>query len=248
MSEKSGEEIRSEMARLAAERDWYQPVTVDGVEAPVRDPKTRGSAVHGEGKWKNFIEPLLPTRERPRMFFLEVGSNAGLHLLRAAEAGFGEVMGIEPDQGWYQQARFVLAHHARSASETYGRIRCRHGRIGSLPQGGDARLAVRAGGPEISLAEIPDLDVTLLANVLYWMDSAEAREFVSSLARQCRYAIVVSVDVEADTPGPISLDEIRGCFSRDWREEKLLQAEEFDDDPVPRPIFSALFSSRRLTS
>ncbi|MDG2305273.1 MAG: hypothetical protein P8R42_11580 [Candidatus Binatia bacterium] len=244
MTDPSKEEIERALAQLATERDWYQPITVEGVPAPVQDPSTRRSSVHGEGKWTNFIEPLLPERERRRKFFLEVGSNAGLHLLRAAEAGFGGVLGIEADAGWYRQAEYVLGHHARSEPETYARIECRHARIGSHQEVDDQRLRVQSGGPKISLGELPRPDVTLLANVLYWMDSGEAREFVSELALHCQHAIVVSVDVEADTPGPLSLAEVRDCFAREWMEEKYLRARGIEDDPVPRPIFSVLFASR----
>ena len=72
---------------------WYQ--NVEGVDGAVfKDPRRANSIFWGEGKWKNFILPLLPLERRT---FVEIGCSAGLFLKLAMDAGFTNVIGIDAD-------------------------------------------------------------------------------------------------------------------------------------------------------
>jgi len=73
-------------------RRWYQNIEIEGLEVTYEDPKRKDSKFWNEGKWRNFIEPLLPPE---RETFIEIGCNAGLFLKLATDAGFKRVIGIE---------------------------------------------------------------------------------------------------------------------------------------------------------
>lgn len=49
-----------------------------------------------EGKWNNFIKPLLPD-DCSEMTFMEIGEDVGLYLEMAEDEGFKNVIGIEKD-------------------------------------------------------------------------------------------------------------------------------------------------------
>ena len=64
----------------------HQNVVIDGVDLGA--PARKGSKFTNEGKWDNFIKPLLPDGE----VFIEYGSNAGMFLKLAQ---YRQVIGLE---------------------------------------------------------------------------------------------------------------------------------------------------------
>src|SRR3990167_2741123 len=67
----------------------HQNIIIDGYDNG--DTSTRRfSKFYNEGKWNNFIKPLLPKGE----VFVEFGSNAGLFLKLATELGY-KAIGLE---------------------------------------------------------------------------------------------------------------------------------------------------------
>lgn len=74
-----------------------------GGEMTERDKQEVGSRFWNEGKWNNFVKPLLP-KDCKEMTFVDVGCNRGLFLKLAKEHGFERVIGVEPDMGAYENA------------------------------------------------------------------------------------------------------------------------------------------------
>ena len=101
-------ELREVIENLAP---WYQPINFGlGVRATAIDKNnskiTNASLDRGLKKWRRFIRPNIPfDLENKRV--LEVGCNAGIFLVECAREGAREVVGIEKDEHYYQQAKFV---------------------------------------------------------------------------------------------------------------------------------------------
>ncbi len=70
----------------------HQNIILNGKDLGDADYR-KHSKFYNEGKWDNFIKPLLPKGE----VFVEFGSNAGLYLKLATENGFSKVTGYERD-------------------------------------------------------------------------------------------------------------------------------------------------------
>ena len=51
---------------------FYQNITGEKGEKK----KLKNSAFFNQGKWKNFIDPMLPTDHRKDMTFVDIGCNA----------------------------------------------------------------------------------------------------------------------------------------------------------------------------
>lgn len=219
---------------------WYQSVELDGVASPV-DAGVAESRFYNRGKWRNFVAPLLPPVDGA---FGELGSNAGLFLLCAAEAGYGQVIGIEPDAEWFGQGQFVLDHARGRDLDLYGRIQLLQRRIGEPGHGANSTCRLHGACPELDLASLPDLQVMLLSNVLYWIEREACQRFIDALARKARYALVVSVEAATEAGGPASLAQVRAAFAEHWEERDLVADVDQTGDTAPRRMFSVLFESR----
>ena len=124
---------------------YHQNIEMGGVAVPAEFTSRKGSAFFNEGKWENFIKPMLPDDPTDRTF-VEIGCNVGLYLTLASEYGFRNVMGVEAKQANYRMA-----------------IRYRN----SL--GLDYKVLHRTVGENFSFDEMPVADVVLLANVHYYI-------------------------------------------------------------------------------
>ena len=237
------EGIEEKLRELEGRRQWYQLVEIDGVRSPVHETWVE-SRFYNRGKWDNFIAPLLPPA---RGAFAELGANAGLFLLYAADRGYERVIGIEGDDTWFEQARFVIDHYRSRAPESYGRIEIHHARVGDPGRGANLSCNMRSTCGELDLDALPRLELMLMANVLYWIDELACAEFIDRLADKCRYALVVSVESWSLSGGPGTIADVREEFSSRWIERGCVPGLDAASDPAARNMFSVLFEGRSHT-
>jgi len=81
----------------------HQNIILNGEDLGDADYR-KYSKFYNEGKWNNFIKPLLPKGDS----FVELGSNAGLFLRLASENGFSKVKGFERDENDCKIAKLYL--------------------------------------------------------------------------------------------------------------------------------------------
>ena len=244
MSDESGT-VAERVEELRQRRYWYQSVPVDGVLTPSLSGWAE-SRFYNRGKWDNFIAPLLP-RDASGLSLVELGCNAGLLLLFAAEHGFSRVTGVEGDDEWFRQARFVLDHYATRDPDTYGRIDLVHARIGPQGFGSNASCNIRSSAPELDPATLAGADFVIAANVLYWIEHNTALRFIDALAAMTRHCLVVSIEATSQMGGPCSASEVRAAFESSWTETAAVdRIEPSPDEPAARPMFSILFTSKRF--
>lgn len=201
-------------------RKWYQ--NVEGVDAVFEDPKRKESKFWGEGKWNNFIKPLLASvYHKDRGTFIEIGCNAGLFLKMSADVGFRGVIGVDSSIQGLKQARIF-----RDANK------------------GAYTLMHRQVGVDFDLRELPVADVVLLSNMHYYLPIPVFSHLVDELRNRVRYCIVVGARAKSkrgnalhflDAPG------VRGYF-RDWKELTVIKRLKEKNDPAPREqMYSVLF-------
>lgn len=199
---------------------WYQ--NVEGVkDAVFKDPGRKDSRFWGEGKWKTFIEPLLPAERRT---FIEIGCNAGLFLKLAMDEGYTDVIGVEACPQRMRQAR----QYRESNKYSY-------------------RLVHQEVGTDFELDQLPLADVTLMANVHYHLPVAVFSDLVDCLRSRTLYCLLVSARTGRRKGNARHyLESVRGYF-RDWQEVEVVgdwQGEEGldKDDPAPREqMYGVLF-------
>jgi hypothetical protein len=227
---------------LEALGSWYQAIEIDGLGTTPVASGAEHSRFYNLGKWRHFIAPLLPAG---RDAFCELGSNASLFLLCAAEAGFRRVIGVEPDAEWLGQGRFVLDHYAARDPELYGGIDLIEARVGEPGHGVNDSCQLQGACGELDLDALPALDVMLLSNVLYWIEHDACLAFIEQLAGKARHAIVVSIEQATERGGPAALADVRAAFASAWIERAVVADVARAGDPSPRRMFSLLFESRR---
>lgn len=200
-------------------RKWYQ--NVDGVkDAVFKDPGRKESKFWGEGKWNNFIKPLLPQRRRT---FIEIGCNAGLFLKMATDAGFRDVIGIEPSKSAMGQAKDF-----RDANK------------------GTYKLIQQKVGVNFALDELPLADVVLLANVHYYIPLSDFMYLVDRLKSRTVYCIIVSAKAGRRSGAALHyLEAVRKYF---WGWEEIMAIGDWQGtgaekgDPAPRKqMYGVLF-------
>lgn len=214
--------------------DWNEWGTWDTVEEkPVRlyqnigadflceNPKRKDSKFWNEGKWRNFIAPLL-LEDCKDQTFVEMGCNAGLFLNLAGERGFRNVVGVEKSRSTCEEAlryRDLLGH--------------------------DYKIFHRTAGVDFDLDEIPVADVTLLSTVHYYFDIDWWLKYLDRLRNKTRYCLVVSRPLRRKQhwrPGG-ELPEVRSYFG-DWEETGTVTDVPVGGDPHPRAgMFSVAFKS-----
>jgi hypothetical protein len=199
---------------------WYQ--NVEGVEGAVfKNPKRSNSKYWGEGKWNNFIAPLLPDE---RQTFVEIGCNAGLFLKLAMDAGFERVIGVDKSKGRIAQAKQFRESNGYSYM-----------------------LLHQGAGVDFDPAKLPLADVTLIANVHYHLPVSVFSDLVDSLRSRTLYCLIVSARAARRRGNAHHyLETVRGYFG-DWQEVGTVgdwtgKLEVDHDDPSPRRMmYGALF-------
>lgn len=202
---------------------YHQNITINGEDIPAEYPNRKNSSFFNEGKWVNFIEPLLPPDPEDRCF-IEIGCNVGLFLSLAKKYGFRDVIGVEADP-----AACEMAEKYRDAN------------------GLDYKILNRTVGVDFDWDELPVADVVLLANMHYYIHMADFLPFLDRMFYKTIYCLVVSRDMREKKHGhPLpDIDSLRIMF-RDWQMGRIIQtsSQMYKSDPHPRRVHSILFQSR----
>jgi len=191
----------------------HQNIIIDGVD--YGDKKSRKySKFCNEGKWNNFIAPLLP-KDCSEMTFVEMGSNAGMYLKLAQEKGFRRVVGLEADKEAYNMALNYV----------------------------DCELLNNKLDEHFDYNNIPAADVTLLANFHYHIFIPVFLHYLNIIRRKTKYIIIVTAGVRTTHHFPnTDLTSIREYF-RAWKEVAVIDNINKEGDPHPRDMWSIMFES-----
>jgi SAM-dependent methyltransferase len=197
-------------------RRWYQVLDVGDNSVVYEDPQRKDSKFWNEGKWNNFIDPLLP---RERQAFLELGCNAGLYLKMACDAGFERVTGVESSRQIMKQA------------QRYKEL-----------NGAEYTLINKAVGLTFDPEDVHLADVVLLSNMHYYLPVDVLAKLADVLRNRCLYLILVAAKARPRVGRATHyLQEARGYF-KDWHELELIHGLPVHDDPSPRQqMYSVLF-------
>lgn len=134
---------------------WYQDITFPSGERSVSTTldfdrhESRGLA-----KWK-FIEPYLAKEKTEGSRFMDIGCNAGLHLVKASER-YSHLYGIDSSVYFLRQCRYVLRKFGVKA-----RIYCQ-------------------SALDFDFGKLPEIDMTILVNSLYWLNYSDERGYVEN--------------------------------------------------------------------
>ena len=139
-------------------RKWYQEAVINGKAMP-----TRRKEDTNEKRWKNLIEPLLPSRDGKDRLFIELGSNAGFYLRKMADLGF-KTIGIEKEDEFVAQAKYWEENDPKGTETIQADLR---------------EWPLRASY------------IVLLANVHYWLTPDELKELIHWLIVRSMYVIVI---------------------------------------------------------
>lgn len=200
-------------------RRWYQTIPIDGVEQNFEDLKRKDSKFWNEGKWRTFIEPLLP---KERQTFLEIGCNAGLMLKQATDAGFKRVIGVEANKQIVGQAQAFKESNGYEYKIIYEKV-----------------------GRNFDIENLCLPDVVLFSNSHYYIKVNELSKLVDRLKYRALYCIVVSAKTRSMSGKTFSdLESVRGYFG-DWEEVGLIENVSIEGDPTPREtMYGILFKSQ----
>jgi len=202
---------------------YHQNLIIDGEEQPAEYRNRKDSAFFNEGKWKNFIAPLLPEDPLDRTF-IEIGCNCGLFLKLATEYGFSRVIGVEADPD-----ACAMAERYRDAN------------------GMDYKILNRTVGIDFDWDELPCADVVLMANMHYYIPLNEFLLFLDRMRWKTIYCLVVSRRMRDKKHGhPLSdIDALRLYFD-EWEILRIIDTSSrmLESDPHPRRVHSMLFRSR----
>ena len=205
---------------------WYQPMKYGTEAVPV---KKMNEQCFGHGKWKNFIESLLTKDIIGNGLFADFGCNAGLYLLKAFEYGFDVAYGIEAGISAFAQLELTKDYH------TEHDIRILFYAIGKLEKN-----IAKSNAYQMNFLKFPIVDLSLLANVTYWIQDEALKVFASMLANKSKHVIIVtSTDIKEDG------DNWKRCFNGDdWKIVTMQSRFKQNDDE--REMYSVLLESKRL--
>ena len=205
----------------------YQNIPLEGAEW--QNPAKLDSKFWNEGKFDNFVNPLLPD-DCTDQTFVDMGTNAGLFLKRAKDKGYRNVVGIEKD----------------STPVTEG-LRYRD----SI--GYDYKLLKRCLGDnygkkgDFNIDEMPMADITVMSTFHYYIYINIWLEYLDRLRSKTRQVLLISRPrmKRMHWRAYSSLEALQGYFS-DWEQVGYLDGPPQEGDPHPRNLFTVLFESPLL--
>lgn len=196
----------------------YQNITIDGEDVGFTKEKN-GSRFCNEGKFDNFIKPLLPKNAKG-MTFVEFGCNAGLFLKLAKQHGFDKVVGVD-------KSKSVIKKGIEFRDEN------------KL----DYILINKKVDSKFDYDKIPVADVTVMSNFHYYLTIDEFMLFLDKMKFKTRYCIIVTADIDKGYwRAKASLDAIRHYF-KEWKEIGTIYPISTEGDTFPRVMSSIIFES-----
>ncbi len=203
-------------------RRWYQTIDIDGVDQVFEDFNRIHSTFWNEGKWDNFIAPLLLNERRT---FIEIGCNAGLYLKMAIDAGFERVIGVEGNGQIFQQAE-------RFKESTEGSWQLERQHIGA----------------DFNMDHLPLADVILISNFHYYLPVHVCAKLIDELRHRCLYCILISARAKRRSGKAFwDSNHVRGYFS-DWQEIDTISGIDPEGDPSPRETMYSILFKGNLTA
>lgn len=197
----------------------YQNIKILGKKLVYEDTRRKNSNFWNEGKWNNFIDPLLPKYCKNKTF-IEIGSNAGLFLKMAEDKGFRHIIGIESNPGRMEEAELYKKSN-----------------------GGNYKLLHKKMDQKFDFNTIPLAHVTLISNTHYYLSVINFSRVVDALRTKSLYCIVVSAKARR-IPGCARYDitSVRGYF-KNWKQKRMrMISVGIGDDSSPRPkMYGVLF-------
>ena len=196
----------------------YQNIELNGIDIGEGQDK-KYSKFCNEGKWDNFINPLLPEDCQERTF-VEMGCNAGLFLKMAKEKGFDRVIGVEASRSAYKVGLEYKAQNGLNyeiMNQTIG---------------------------EGFVYDLPMADVTVMSNFHYHLDFPNFYPLIDRMRFKTIYCLVVSARVtDAHWKPSWQMNAVRHYF-KDWQEIKAVYPIEVENDPHSREeMYGILFKS-----
>ena len=188
--------------------------------AHVQNPKRAKSNFWNEGKWNNFIAPLLPEVVTDQTF-VEMGTNAGLFLKMAQDHGYRQIIGIEKDRTHVSEG----LKYRDSIGYQY-------------------QLYRRTLGGNFNIDDLPVADVTLMSTFHYYIDVNTWVKYLDRLRGKSRSVLIVSRKAPRNHWVAYSdYKDVKRYFDG-WTEVGYVPPISVHDDPHPRPdIWSVLFEN-----
>lgn len=186
-----------------------------------RNKLEKDSKFWNEGKWDNFITPLLP-KDCKDMTLIDVGCNSGLYLKMAKDWGFRRVIGIEPDKIAYQRAV---------------NYRDKNGYVYELINDKIENCA----------DSLPVADVTLLSNVHYYLIISDWLEYLDRLISKTCYCLIITKHSVDKHYLPLTSIPNTQLYFKNWQEVNSVYYVNPKNDPSPRLLWSFMFKSPILT-
>lgn len=185
-----------------------------------RDKLEVGSPFWNEGKWDNFIVPLLP-ENCSQLTFIDMGCNAGLFLKLAEERGFEQIIGVDSNPTAVERG---LAWRDKNGSK-YKII--------------EAKI-------ENCIDDLPLADYTVLANSHYYFTINDWIDYLDRLQYKTQYCIIVTAEKRRINLcwASAAVSDIRRYFNC-WEEVGFI-----DELPLvgnnPRRLWALCFKSPHL--
>jgi len=205
----------------------YQNIPLEGAEC--QNPIKEHSKFWNEGKWDNFVAPLLP-EDCSDQTLVDMGCNAGLFLKLAKDRGYRHVVGIEKDSTPVKEG----LRYRDSIGYDYKILK----RVLGTNFGGDGNFDIR---------ELPLADITIMSTFHYYVYINIWLKYLDSLRSKTRQVLLVSRPrmKRMHWRASSSLGELRNYFS-EWAEVGYLDGVSGENDPSPRNLFTVVFESPLL--
>lgn len=188
-----------------------------GGEMSERDKKEQGSKFWNDGKWTNFVLPLLP-KDVSEMTLIDIGCNAGVFLRLAEDKGFQTVVGVDANKEAYKKAIKYRGSYGGKFRYIYK----------------DMRACIN---------NIPMSDYIVMAMTHYYFDIPQWLKFMDNIhAKTANIIIVTAAKREKKCRAGADTSRIREYF-KGWKETGHIPELPLEGDSFPRRQWSFCFRS-----